>query len=395
MARGRLFICDPACVQQIGHNVHALRYFKSAFSAGFSEVIAVCCNSLPDDIALEEGFVKHYQFYYPEFFPGVPATGVSFSESHDSMILDGKERLATLDAEKLLQMFSMNSHDNVFFPHLDFYGVVGLLNALQLRSESERPRLYLRFIGVMENATDHYKFPCNELLFRLRVAAKRGIQISASAETPRYADLVAQVLEARVAVTGYPLTEQKIPLPEDGPFYFYCPGSARADKGYFELLDIFREVRNRDPDCNIRFITQSLPSHDLVNHLSYTAQLYAIPGVEMQVGTVSAEEMISTYCRSHAVLLPYARDVYEYRGSAVLMEAASYGRPAIAYSGMAFSDVVSYYGLGKVVSSQSEMIDSIMQLSGKDRGSLEIVSSQASYRFHADNLASYRSWLEI
>lgn len=393
MTRRRLFVCDPACIQEIGHNVHALRYFKTAFVDQFDEIIAVAAKDLPEQVAIKEDFERFYRFYYKNFFTHINFTSEEIHH-YDSFFSDELEEIATSDALNFIEKYQISSSDVIFFPHLDFYGIVGLLNALLVQPDADRPLLMLRFIGVMENATRQYNVPINELLLRIAVAAKRGLRFRYSAETPRYADRLATFLNEPVAVTGYPLEIQCLPLEPEGPFTFYCPGSARGDKGFYALRDIFQSVRLRDPFCHLRFITQNLNPHELKHQLSYSAQIYATPGVELQGGSVGVDEMLRSYARSHAALLPYDVGVYEYRGSAVLMEAAAYGRPVITYDRSGFSDVVKYFNLGIVVQSQSEMIEALFHLAMRPRRQIESEARQAAFRFYSDNKKSYQTWME-
>lgn len=393
----RLFVCDPACVQPFGHNVTALRYFRDSFQDEYQSAFAVCCNLLPKHVAVREDFTSFFRFYYHRYFPAV--IDLQDEDARDDVgslqHIDRMEFVASEDAERLLATFEIGPDDHILFPHLDFYGVAGMLNALDKRQPDLRPKLFLRFIGVMENATPTYRSPLDELLARITLSLERGQIIRFGAETPRYADLLASKLGALVTVTGYPDTSEQMQMDVDGPFVFYCPGSARHDKGFADLLSIFKAVRNVDPDLSIRFITQILPDLDLAHQLWSTSQLYALPGVELQPSSITAEEMIATYRRSHAVLLPYATDVYELRGSAVLMEAASYGRPAITFEGTAFAELVRYYNLGHVVPDRGAMVEAILRLAETDRTKLQRAAMQGRHRFHCDNVSSYRSWLDL
>jgi len=80
--------------------------------------------------------------------------------------------------------------------------------------------------------------------------------------------MLAEKLACTVTVTAYPEMSQPIPMREHGPFVFYCAGSARHDKGFMHLPEIFSSVRRRDPEMTIRFITQMLPAADLKNSAS-------------------------------------------------------------------------------------------------------------------------------
>ncbi|WP_377295155.1 hypothetical protein [Rhizobium sp. SG2393] len=392
----RLFVCDPACVQAFGHNVTALRYFTRAFRDQYSDIIPLCSNLLDHSVVKRESFTAFYNFYYARYFPsvdtrGAPAPGAS---SDDAFYPDDFERLATDDARRLLQSFQVGPDDDILFPHLDFYGVVGMLNALGELELHARPRLLLRFIGVMENATITYRKPTAELLSRVRAAMDHGIAVRVSAETPRYADYLAIELGVTVAVTGYPDEADAMPMRADIPFTFYCPGSARFDKGFLELAQIFRGIRRGCGDLSIQFVTQILPDRDLKHHMNTLMQIYAIPGVELQPAAIDAEDMVETFRRSHAVLLPYAADIYEFRGSAVLMEATAYGRPAITYEGTAFAELVRYYGLGQVVASPEAMVKAALDMAMQDRKTLEMQAAQARFRYIRDNIASYQFWMK-
>lgn len=382
------------CVLPFGHNAPALTYFRDFVSEGYHDVIAMCCNALPGNIVLERGFVPFFDFYYQDYFKNIQRIPTERPQ-HPGWFLDEAERLATRDALAMLRDYDIGADDTIFHPHLDFYGAIGLLNALREWPRERHPRLLLRFIGVMENASHSYREPLSELLGRLKAAMNAGVRMDFSAETPRYADMLALELNALVTVTAYPEMSQPIPMQENGPFVFYCAGSARHDKGFMLLPEIFREVRRRDPELQIRFITQLLPDQELKRHFNAARELYAIPGVELQESAISSDEMIATYKRSHAVLLPYDIVTYRYRGSAVLMEAAFHGRPAITFSGSAFAEIARHYNLGLVVEDQDAMVDAIIEMAQTPRRTLVAKATQARHRFHLDNSAAFKTWLGL
>lgn len=391
---GRFFVCDPMCVLPFGHNAPALTYFRDFASEGYDDVIAMCCNSLPNNIVLGRDFVPFFDFYYQDYFNNIQRIPTGRTPL-PGWFLDEAERLATTDALAMLRDYDIGADDTVFHPHLDFYGAIGLLNALKEWPRDKHPQLLLRFIGVMENSSHSYRDPLAELLGRLKAAQSAGVRMEFSAETPRYADMLALELDALVTVTAYPEMSQPIPMRENGPFVFYCAGSARHDKGFMLLPEIFREVRRRDPELQIQFITQLLPDRDLHQHFDAARALYAIPGVELQESAISSEEMIATYRRSHAVLLPYDVATYRHRGSAVLMEAAFHGRPAITFSGSAFADIARHYNLGLVVEDQEAMVEAIIEMAQTPRKTLVSRAAQARHRFHLDNSAAFKTWLGL
>ncbi|CAN7631075.1 glycosyltransferase [Pararhizobium sp. LjRoot238] len=393
----RLFICDPACVQSFGHNVVALKYFRDAFKENFSDAIALCCKELDQKLAKFYDFEPFYQFYYDGYIqsPNHQPLGADKLRDCPLRYIDVLEWVATEDAVKMVSQFAISANDAVFFPHLDFYGVAGAINAFLEMPASSRPTLYLRFIGVMENASPSYRDPTPELIARIRRAKEQGLKISCSAETPRLADFLAVLLGDVVSVTPYPDFGSPMPLPSGAEFTYFCPGSARFDKGFLTLAEIFSQVRRRSQDLKIRFITQSLPYREGKHWQNYTSALYAIPGVEVCEPTISEAAMLDNYRRSSALLLPYDTTIYERRGSAAMMEGVSFCRPVITYDGSAFADQVRYYGCGLVVSSPEEMVDAIFKLAQTPRETMAIQTMQSNYRFRKDVKQSYASWLPV
>ncbi len=157
----RLFVCDPACVQAFGHNVTALRYFARAFRDQYETIVPLCSTLLDPTVVEREGFVAFYNFYYGRYFPSVdvPDAPTTAVVNDGSFYPDAFERTATDDARRLLSTYQISAQDDILFPHLDFYGVAGMLNALGEMTSEKRPHLLLRFIGVMENATITYRRP--------------------------------------------------------------------------------------------------------------------------------------------------------------------------------------------------------------------------------------------
>ena len=394
-SRKRLFICDPVCAQPFGHNVTALRYFRSVFADKYSEIVAVCSKKLPRQLAAENDFVAHYEFYYQRYIPLPDNDDELKSDLAGGSLrfIDKEEDVATADALRFLEDFNIGEHDTLMFPSVDFYGLVGIFNALQMRREQPMPKLLLRFIAVMERATPTYADPISEIIDRIEDAREAGIPMAISAETPRWADYLATRLDTSVTVTPYPDVATPLEMSEVGPFVFYCPGSARHDKGFMSLRQIFRGVRERDRAMDIRFVTQVLPYRESAHYQTYLSQLYAIPGVELLEPTISIEEMLANYRNCNAILLPYDATIYEHRGSAVLMEAACLGRPVIALDGSAFSEQVRYYGLGTVVPTIDSMIDAACALAECPRRELIGRARQARYRFLADVESGYERWL--
>lgn len=390
----RLFICDPVCVLPFGHNAVALNYFRTAFAKDFSTTVALCGKEIPKGIAQAYSFTPFFEHYYDDFIrlDHRPQGRIEPQALVGLRHIDRLESLATADAARLLESYDIGASDTVLLPSVDFYGLIGLLNALEGWPQEKLPRILLRFIGVMETATHAYRDPVRHLVGQILDARERGAIFSFSAETPRLAVALSAMLDAPVLVTPYPELAEPLAPPESDRVVVFCPGAARFDKGFLHLHDLFTTVRRQDPELRIRFVTQSLSIRDAEHHQDYISKLYALPGLELLPPSISSDEMRQHYERCTAVLLPYAVDVYRNRGSAVLMEAACLARPAITVAGTAFAEQVTYYGLGTVVSSVEALPEAMIELAKQDSLDLYRQALHARHRFVLDVVSAYTNW---
>jgi glycosyltransferase involved in cell wall biosynthesis len=372
----------------------ALNYFKSAFADRYNRVIAFCGKEIPQGISAAYQFEPFFHHYYDEFIridhraPNVVDDRIELDLGH----IDRLESLATADARRLLETYEVDSSDTVFYPSADFYGLVGLLNALKSLPPARQPKVLLRFIGVMETATRTYRDPLRHLANRIRAMVAEGARLSFSAETPRLAVLLSHMLDAPVFVTPYPELSEPLGAPDFSRWLVFCPGAARFDKGFLHLHDLFAAVRRADPKVDICFATQNLNIRDAELHQDYISKLYAIPGVELLPPSISFQQMRRYYHRCTLVLLPYDTAVYRDRGSAVLMEAACLARPALTVAGSAFAEQVSYYGLGTVVPTMDAIPEAILRMARDTPTALYRRSLHARHRFVLDVVSAYKHW---
>lgn len=386
----RLILCDPVCVFPYGHNVAAMENYRTFLSPYFDKVICIGCRELPADIADARGIERTYSYYYND---AMPLPGLDERNDIPLRHLD-KVKAAQADLNALLKRHDVTGHDTLCFPSVDFYSLQALADCTDTLIAIGRPKVMLRLIGVMENATSGaYAKPMNVVIALIARLRSAGIPLKIAAETPRYADYLAMQLDCPIPVAANIETHEQLPLPDTGQFTVICPGSARYDKGFLNLLEIFTSVRRRDPDLKIRFQTQVLPDHDLSHHLDYLTRLYALPGVTVLPSQVPAGQIKEMFAAADLVLLPYAADVYEYRGSAVLIEAMCTGRHALALDGPAFVDQMRFFGGGTTCNSLSEMADRVIEYSRRSPRLRFSQARQARDRFLRDLSASYRDWV--
>lgn len=388
-AAKRLFICDPVCALPFGHNVPAMRNFQKFLGPFFSEVILLGCKDLPMDIADENMIVGRFEYCYDDVMPLSIDRLDAFPATHHE-----KTKAAHQDLVAIIADYAIGGDDVICYPSVDFYALLALAENADRLVACGSPTIMLRLIGVMENAGAqifaHHEAVVIALIQRLRDV---GLSLKIAAETPRYAEYLATSLDCEVSVAANIETREQVPIQVKDRFDVICPGSARYDKGFLQLLDVFTQVRLRDPELKIRMTTQILPDRDLKHQLSYLTKLYAIPGVSLLPSKVSARQMMTMYDDADLVLLPYASDVYAQRGSAVFIEAICVGRPVIAYDGCAFVDQIRYFGGGEICQSAEEMAALIIEQSKVSPKIRYAKARQARDRFMRDLVASYRDWV--
>lgn len=386
----RLFICDPVCVFPYGHNVAALENFRHFVGNCFDEVICLGCRYLPDDIVKRSAIEPVFNYYYNDAMPLMAReSGPAILRGHAEKVVAAKS-----DLLQLLGRHAISGRDTLCFPSVDFYALHAIADSIDELRAAGAPKLLLRFIGVMETAAGaRYAKPMNVVLALIRRLVEAGLPVRLAAETPRYAEFLAVQLDFPVAVAANIEFRDMVPLPSSDEFTVICPGSARYDKGFLELAEIFSSVRKRDPELNIRFRTQVLPDHELKHRIDYLVKLYAIPGVTILPAQLPASQLAAMYEEADLVLLPYAADVYEFRGSAVLIESLCSGRHCLALDGPAFTDQIRYFGGGTVCSSKSDMADKILAYAKESAVKRLSRARQSRERFLRDLVASYRDWV--
>jgi len=400
----RIFVCDPVCALPYGHNVLGLKYFSDFLKPSFPLVVPVASRHLPDDVAAKYGFEREFGFYYAKHIDiDTAAKDKTAYRSRSTRYSDDALSDATHDVRQLIAKFDLTRHDSIFYPCADYYGVIATLEVMREVGVDHAPSCFFRLIGVMENATASGEAGLPRVVSKIRKALTQGLRVAVCAETPRYADLLAEKLEIDVTVVAYPTNAALRASPvesgdgtastDPAPFNVICPGSARLDKGYLDLFQIFSSLRRVDPDLGIRFVTQSLPISEALNHWKYTNQLYAIPGTRLLSSGISEERMNELYETADLVLLPYDRRTYEYRGSAVFMECICRGIPVVALDGPAFCEQIRYYGAGSVLREVHEFPGEILRYRELSRQSRHLRSKQARHRYSFDADRALSQWI--
>ncbi|TWB67817.1 hypothetical protein FBZ87_11360 [Nitrospirillum amazonense] len=394
----RLFILDPVCAQLLGHNLTSLVKFRSYFSSFsyYDSIIPVASRLLPEAFAQENEVEQAFHFYYHNRMKVSDAQGRAIVDA-TAVLPDYEERmleLATTDAREFFERFSIGAADSLFFPSVDFFSCLAIFEMLRTLPPERAPRLYLRFIGVMEYSCRLYPDPKRELLRQVKDIISRGYPVFLSAEASVYADHLAELLDAPVAATPVPPFHDILPMDDGEEFVVVSPGSGRIDKGFNLLPSIISDFRRSYPRLKVRFLIQNLPPWDLEHNMKSASQIYAAPGVELLPSSISFEEMTAMFRRAHLVLMPYAADIYELRSSAILTESVGHGRQIITSRGTGFEKEVSYFNLGLVCADVGGYVAALAQFSQMSRRQLTNRANQARHRYTTYCLSQYKEWLK-
>lgn len=387
----RLFVIDPVCGQTFGHNLSALHYFVNYAREGgqFDKVTGYCARPLIDTVDGTD-IVAFFDFNYHNLFTIPPITTV------DSLnVLSDRDytKRSYLQFLSLMQQQGCTAEDSFFFPSADYYGIMGVLQAVQDHAASEAPKVILRMISVLESASRVKGTGYGNVVTLIRDCLAKGYPVEIVAETPAYARQLAVDLGCVVHVAPYPAIDDYSPLTDEMKPLVAVLGSGRYDKGFLRLKGIFTKVIDRVGTLPLSFVVQNLPNRDAMPFLKYTSELAAIPGLLLASDILPAEKLADYLHRARVVVMPYAQDVYATRGSAMLMEALSVGRPVVAEADCGFSAQIPYYECGTLCRSDDDYAEAIMQYVRMNTADLNARMIQARARFVFESNSAYeRLW---
>ncbi|KAA8607353.1 glycosyltransferase family protein [Salipiger aestuarii] len=385
----KLFVIDPVCAQQLGHNLAAMRYFISSIrqSGRFERVEGVCAQTLADVVAGED-IHPLFKFNYHNIFniaPVQPLDATNVQSDRDYVLR------SIADFRRLFRDLPVDADTVLFFPSADYYGIMGGLMALKDLPVAEAPRVILRMIGVLENSSRTPDGAAEAVNGLMREVIAAGYPVEVLAETPAYASHLAVALDTQIKVAPYPVIDDLLPITKDDPLLIASLGSGRYDKGFLRLKSIFHKVIEKSEGLPLRFVVQNLPHAAAKPFVKYIAELSAIPGLTLASDVVTQHELSSYLRRARVIVTPYAQDVYALRGSAMLMEALSVGRPNVSEAGCGFSSQIGFYDCGILCQSDDDYADAILTYARMEVDELNARMAQARARFVLDSDNIYAS----
>ncbi|WP_425960587.1 glycosyltransferase [Rhizobium nepotum] len=371
-APARILLLDYTCVQPFGHNVPSLRIF-GAYLSEFAPITILVPATFRGNIAeFEKRLASPLQGFF-RFDRSVTFAGcrVSTENFHRAAIkitnrlarrFTGRE-IAEVDAlrnvAELDRALDFSSSDILLLPSADMYGVRCLVDYFEKCPPERRPRLHFRLIGVMEHHSYSYGSPLEEIVASVRRGRDKGLHIQVSCETPAYLDL----LQGRIAdafLFPYPMHPVS-PAPEEWELpTIALPGQGRVDKGYNRISNIATLVKGLGRD--VRWLVHSMRATDRHYSPKYQDLLHLNPSIEVMSADLRDDEMRDLYRRSSFSILPYSRETYKLRGSAVFQEALAYGHLCVVPKGTGIAGIAEVVGNGIAAETDEEFARAVVAL---------------------------------
>ncbi|WP_341223719.1 glycosyltransferase [Loktanella salsilacus] len=413
MTSRRAFVADHMAVLPYGHNVEALRLFEAELRSRDIDVTTLVCAALPKGIEGAEDYARVLTYPYNGHveairkyrdFPKVAGNKISKLRrlrdkalwmGADAAGLDGMGRRVRANWLEVIKRYGITGTDWIFMPSVDHYGLLCLMQVLQTLPADRRPSVHGRMIGVMESFSYARGAARTRLLTAVRDAQKAGVRVSLSAETPVYQDYLTSVLRQDVGYLTYPCIAPYKPIDWGRrPFQLTSPGQGRADKGYFGLAAISDALKVHFKRGQVMLSTQGMRKDDTYFSRAYEARLAAKIDLNVRAARLSSDEINAMYRHAHVLVLPYARDIYALRGSAVYQEGLAHGRLVVTYDGTGVASMVKRYGNGVCVKDDRALAEAVHQLSQRPAAWVHDVTRRARDAYEADFATSFDAVLD-
>lgn len=412
LKKRRLFLVEPTFVLKVGHVSQCTYLFaKQASKLNFDVVILVPENApfgtpverdfqllrvLPNtyDSFLIEGLKYRYTLRTPvlilSMFLRRKLRGkvIFFFDRlnwYNSYRLKSKKVWAALNSD-----YSFSEQDRFIFPNADHLTTKTLLNYIRRNFSVNFPSVGLRFINVMEN-NGIPKFQNSNSLFRfLQKCKSRGVKIDVTAETDGYRAYIGQFVTG-VSICEYPqnseVSKKRIEIAKSRHITLGSLGSARPDKGFSALGGLIPRLL-AFKDKEIKILVQEATQSWGYDYDGTLSALRDYSQIKFLPGYLTNEEMNHSIKECDVMLMPYDIGIYEFRGSAMLFEAADLGIPMLVPSKTGLGEVIRKYGLGATFTGEADVLMALKVL-------LQIDSKTLKSRFASYNLQRQKNFEKL
>ncbi len=215
-----------------------------------------------------------------------------------------------------------------------------------------RRRRSLAYVYLLRYQPDFYRSAVAACSFFLleRIAERCGVRLATDSE--RLRDLLEELTTLPIEVLPIPHVPPEAcdgatqPSDRARRCRLVSLGSARDEKGFYEILDAIRILHRDGFGEGFHFVLQcNDPTPEVADAIA-AFQAEHLPHCELLVETLSPEAYYRQLHEADVVLLPYWQSIYTARTSGVFMEALAAGKPVIATRDSWMSDQLAAYGAG-------------------------------------------------
>lgn len=397
----RSFIIDYGCCLPYGHNLHAVNLYRKKEESKGRFVKAIVCKRVESfQIQQKDNFyfslpTLHKGLIIEAFSNRVIRLYIKFIRIILLFPFVGKNNFLTLRASKsikqLFKTLQINSNDILIFPSADYYGAKALLKKLATIEIENRPKVHFRFIGSLETPHSFYNHHLPELIALIN---KNYHTVSVSAEVPIYARYLNSLTpNLQVIAEPFPVEERKsfdnkIAVKNKKPFTILLPGSNRADKGYFDVFHIAKEILFEFP--SIKLVVQDMKKQNKFFNRKYRVKLKELANINLVDAVLMREKILELYEDADLILLPYDPGVYHFRGSGIHYEAIQNGIPVLARKGTGFVEEINNWSSGWTYETKQDLLFQLGKILEIDSKEMEEKMKNAFKNFKQYSDEAYR-----
>ena len=356
----RILIYDSTCILDHGHNYGALssfsKHFKKLSKDDIEVSVVICSKALNKDM---EGW--GFRLKHVWGFGGLDE------------IPDDPVKAAVDDLTNEINLLEVG--DIIFFPNIDSV-TLKAIDTIKNLINKKRIKLKIRLIGVMENEWPKEGYV--GLNFELLKNISLSYEVFTETESYRY---FLEEKGIRVSCSiPYPMLEidnysRKLEINKD----IFCReadfinlnssitnigylGSAREDKGYYDILEILKDLSNRN-SFEFNFFYQEMQSDTGMDSygnselsekiLNYNGQLRSLKNIIPLKPKLEAQDLEIVLNQMDIFILPYKSETYKLRGSAMLYECLWRRKPLVCWNDLGFSSDVDKFSFGFTSSRES------------------------------------------
>ena len=396
----RAFIIDFACCIPFGHNLFSVNLFYEKVSRMGFEAKAVVCKRIRKYQYVAS---PHFDFELPFLYKGIVIDITKYRlirlfyallRMVESLRIGKTSMLsskAMLASKRLFKKYQFTSEDIIILPSADFYGTKAILKQLGKLAVEKRPKLHLRFIGVLEHAQVYTRNSVYELVKLINTYHET---VTVSAEVAIYARYLNLLLPHHdVIASPYPVLEGNIPSTvyektEDSVFSILLPGTNRIEKGYYDIFNITKELLFQFPDIEV--VVQDMKKWDKHFNGKYRKKLKRLANVTLIDAILPRKELDKLYDKANAILLPYDPIIYEFRGSGVHYEAIQRSIPVLVNKGVGFVGEVQDWSSGWTYETKEELYAHISHIRTMSKNEVQAMMDNAFVKFKQCSDEAYR-----